>query len=112
MSGGIKIVLLVVGVNPWSRILFVRGTTLRSPVGILTIGDVLMVLTMLFSAMLIFELLYRDKVSPISVAHHTGAIIIGQTAVVLGLDLPRNPDATLEFNMCLIWGESKFPSSI
>ena len=56
--------------------------------------------------MYIFELFYREKVSYISGAHHIGAIVITQTAVVLFLDPKHRQDAELEFIMCLLWGES------
>jgi hypothetical protein len=106
MGGAIKIFVLVAGAYPWVHVLF-GSAKLHSPMGRRahpTMGDILMVLTQLFSAMYIFELLYRSKLSPIAVAHHIGAIVIAQSAVVLSLDLEHQKDATLEFVMCLIWG--------
>jgi hypothetical protein len=112
MGGAIKIVVLVAGAYPWVHVLF-GNASLHTPMGKRahpTMGDLLMVLTQLFSAMYIFELLYRQKLSPIAVAHHIGAIVIAQSAVVLSLDLDHQKDATLEFVMCLIWGKHSFYS--
>jgi len=56
-------------------------------------------------AMYIFELFYRPKVSPVSVGHHVGTIIIGQAAIAISLELVRERDATIEFILCTVWGE-------
>ncbi len=55
-------------------------------------------------AMYIFELFYRTKISPVSVGHHIGTIIIGQTAIAISFNLVREKDATIEFILCLVWG--------
>jgi hypothetical protein len=70
-------------------------------------GDILLFVFEVFAAMYIFELFYREKVSYISGAHHTGAIIITQTSIVLFQDTKHLRDAELEFLLCLVWGESR-----
>jgi hypothetical protein len=57
-------------------------------------------------AMYVFELFYRPKISPVSVAHHIGTIMIGQTAIAISLNLVREKDATIEFILCTVWGKS------
>jgi hypothetical protein len=52
-----------------------------------------------------FELTYRAKLSPVAVAHHIGAISIAAIAVAISLGWKHQRDATLEFILCLFWGE-------
>lgn len=112
IGGAIKVITLVVGAYPWVHVVF--GTSnLYDSLGHgskVTMGDLLLVLTQLFTCMYIFELLYREKLSPIAVAHHIGAIVIGQSATVLSLDLIHQQDATIEFLMVLVWGKWHFPA--
>jgi hypothetical protein len=65
---------------------------------------VLIVLNQLFIAMYIFELFYRAKLSPIAVAHHIGAIMIAQSSVAMSLNWQHERDATIEFDLCFVWG--------
>ncbi|KAL1854388.1 hypothetical protein Daus18300_011487 [Diaporthe australafricana] len=67
-------------------------------------GDILIVVSQMLIAMYIFELFYRPKISPVSVGHHVGTIMIGQSAIAISLDLIREPDADIEFSLCLVWG--------
>ncbi|KAH0046333.1 hypothetical protein KCU78_g92, partial [Aureobasidium melanogenum] len=67
-------------------------------------GDVLLCVFEVFTSMYIFELFYREKVSYISAAHHIGAIIITQTAIVLFENPKQRQDAELEFILCILWG--------
>ncbi|KAJ5716850.1 hypothetical protein N7488_002496 [Penicillium malachiteum] len=62
--------------------------------------------------MYLFELIYRAKLSPVTAAHHTGTILIGQSAIALSLRLEREPDADIEFIMCTVWGEPSSPSPL
>lgn len=57
-------------------------------------------------AMYVFELFYRPKISPVSVGHHIGTIMIGQSAIAISLNLIRERDATIEFILCTVWGTS------
>lgn len=54
--------------------------------------------------MYVFELFYRPKVSPVSMGHHVGTIMIGQAAIAISLDLVKERDATIEFTLCTVWG--------
>jgi hypothetical protein len=106
ISAGTKVVLLMVGVKPFMDVVFGRsalhdGFTKfhERP----TMGDVLLVLTQLFLALYVFELLVRKSPSPIAVAHHVGAVLIGQSAVALSLRLDKETNATMEFVLCLVW---------
>jgi hypothetical protein len=53
-------------------------------------------------AMFIFELIYRVKVSPVSVAHHIGSILVAQAAITISINGDR--DASIEFVLCTVWG--------
>ncbi|KAJ7580684.1 hypothetical protein C8J56DRAFT_960606 [Mycena floridula] len=105
LAGSAKIVILIVGAYPFVSVFFL-GKFLKSPFASgsrATMGDVLVVVGHLLTAMYAFELIYRLKISPISIAHHIGTILIGQTAMILSLS-PREVDAVLEFLLCLVWG--------
>ncbi|KAG6354120.1 hypothetical protein INS49_005091 [Diaporthe citri] len=107
IAGGTKILILVAAIYPFISVVFgtatfhtrFSGTT--SPV---TMGDILIVVSQMLMAMYIFELFYRPKISPVSVGHHVGTIMIGQSAIAISLDLIREPDADIEFSLCLVWG--------
>ncbi|KAK7696915.1 hypothetical protein SLS64_014081 [Diaporthe eres] len=107
IAGGTKILILVAAIYPFISVVFgtatfhtrFSGTT--SPV---MMGDILIVVSQMLMAMYIFELFYRPKISPVSVGHHAGTIMIGQSAIAISLDLIREPDADIEFSLCLVWG--------
>jgi len=63
-------------------------------------------------AMYVFELFYRPKISPVSVGHHIGTIMIGQSAIAISLNLVRERDATIEFILCTVWGKSEWRSLV
>ncbi|EGU80876.1 hypothetical protein RAB80_016886 [Fusarium oxysporum f. sp. vasinfectum] len=70
-----------------------------------TIGDSLLVLSEVYSSYYIFEICFRTKfASPLSIAHHTGLLVITQTALSLFADHNKHREATLEFYMCMVWG--------
>lgn len=71
-----------------------------------TMGDILVTCTQLLVGMYIFELIYRIKISPISSLHHVGAILVAQSAIAISLNLGRKPDATVNFILVTVWGES------
>jgi len=106
IAGGSKIVLLIAGCYPFISILFGSGNPHTPFAGsrIVTLGDVMMVLSQIFTVMYIFELFYRTTISPISAAHHIGAIVIAQAAIAISLDFSDDRDATDEYVLCLVWG--------
>ncbi|KAH7245489.1 hypothetical protein BKA59DRAFT_172235 [Fusarium tricinctum] len=99
--------ILCAGVYP--IICFLVGSakfsTLLSKGSAVTIGDILLVLSEIYCGYYIFEMCFRTKfASPISIAHHTGLLIITQTALSLFADPDKHREATLEFYMCMVWG--------
>ena len=44
--------------------------------------------------------------SHISAMHHLGTIMVAQAAIAISLDLTREKDASIEFILCTVWGES------
>ncbi|KAJ5644030.1 uncharacterized protein N7484_006537 [Penicillium longicatenatum] len=106
ISAATKIVILVLAAYPFVCVTF--GTsTFHTPFAhgsIVTLGDVLIVAAQMLIGMYIFELIYRSKLSPVAVAHHTGTILIGQSAIAISLKLLREPDADIEFILCTVWG--------
>lgn len=108
IAGGTKILILIVAAYPFIDVAF-GDSTFHTPFAgskIVTQGDVLIVVAQMLIAMYIFELFYRPKISPVSVGHHIGTIIIGQSAIAISLNLVREKDATIEFILCTMWGKS------
>ena len=107
IAGGTKLLILVVAVYPFIDVAF-QTATLHTPFvegSQVTMGDILVVCAQILVGMYIFELIYRVKISPISTMHHIGAILVTQSAIAISLDLAREPDATVEFILCTVWGE-------
>ena len=110
IAGSTKALIFFIGLYPWLRVLW-TDDDYQSPVSpgsSVTMGDMLIVATQFLMAIYIFEIIYRPDISPVSVAHHIGTIIIGQVAVALTLDLGKQPDAVIEYTLCLIWGKYSF----
>jgi hypothetical protein len=106
VAASIKLLLIFLAVYP--SIMIISGRKdLHSPFAgpKVRYGDILLFVFEIFTAMYIFELFYREKISYISGAHHIGAIIITQTSIVLFQDTNHLRDAELEFLLCLVWGK-------
>lgn len=106
IAAGCKIVLMFAAAYPFLAVAF-GNSTLQSPMiphHKPTNGDVLIVCSQIFTAMYTFELFFRRTISPISAAHHIGAIIITQSAIAISLNFNHEKDATFEFVLCFVWG--------
>ncbi|KAF7917171.1 uncharacterized protein EAE98_010276 [Botrytis deweyae] len=106
IAGLTKILILILAAYPFISVTFLTSS-LHSPFAPgseTTMGDVLIIAAQMLIAMYIFELLYRPKISPVSVGHHIGTILIGQSAIAISLDLVKERDATIEFILCTVWG--------
>ncbi|KAK1148078.1 hypothetical protein N8T08_010713 [Aspergillus melleus] len=106
IAGTMKILILIIAAYPFIRVI-VGQSTFHTPFvdgSPVKMGDILIVAAQMLIGMYIFELLYRIKLSPIAILHHVGTIMIGQSAIAIGLDGVREPDAGIEFMLCLIWG--------
>ncbi|KAJ5132959.1 hypothetical protein N7448_007117 [Penicillium atrosanguineum] len=107
IAGATKFVIFLVAVYPFIRAVTAGPTVFHHPYipgGPATLGDALIVVAQMLIGMYIFELLYRVKLSPVAVLHHVGTIMIGQSAIAISLKLAREPDANIEFILCLVWG--------
>ncbi len=106
VAAGSKIILLIVASYPLLAIICGNATphTPYAEGSAATLGDVLIVCSQLFTAMYIFELFYRDKVSIISCTHHDGAIVIAQAAIAMSINWDDQKDAIQEFILCFVWG--------
>jgi hypothetical protein len=106
VAGSTKLLLVVTGAYPTLVLAFGSANPHTPFAGsrYVTVGDVLIVCSQIFTVMYIFELFYRHKISPISAIHHVGAIVITQSAVAISLDFSHQVDAVYEFVLCLLWG--------
>ncbi|APA08543.1 hypothetical protein SS1G_02249 [Sclerotinia sclerotiorum 1980 UF-70] len=106
IAGLTKLLILLLAAYPFISVTFLTAS-LHTPFAKgsqVTMGDILIVAAQMLIAMYIFELLYRPKISPVSVGHHVGTILIGQSAIAISLDLVKERDATIEFILCTVWG--------
>jgi hypothetical protein len=55
--------------------------------------------------MYIFELIFRAKLSYVAVAHHVGSVLMAAATIAISVDWKHQPDATLEFILCCLWGK-------
>jgi hypothetical protein len=78
IAGFTKIAILIVAAYPFVVITCGNATFHKpyAPGSIVTLGDVIVVAAHILIAMYIFELIYRVKLSPIAVLHHTGTVLI------------------------------------
>jgi len=104
IAGATKIAILIVGVYPFLNVAFGQAGFHTSLVhhSEITMGDVLIVCAQMLIGMFIFELIYRTKISPVSVVHHIGSILVGQAAIAISINEQR--DASIEFVLCTVWG--------
>lgn len=65
-------------------------------------GDILVICSQMLVGMFIFELTYRVKISPVSVVHHLGSILVAQAAITISIEEQR--DSSIEFVLCTVWG--------
>jgi hypothetical protein len=104
IAGIIKILILIVGVYPFMSVAFGKAT-FHTPFvrgSVVTLGDILLVCAQMLTGMFIFELIYRVKISPVSVAHHMGSILVAQAAIAISINGDR--DSSIEFVLCTVWG--------
>jgi hypothetical protein len=107
LSASTKILLLCVGFKPFIDVVFGHSALddgYTKGYDTPTTGDVLLVTCQLFVALYLFELMVRKAPSPIAVAHHVGAVLIGQSAIALSLRTDSDGSATMEFVLCVVWG--------
>ncbi|PVH96112.1 hypothetical protein DM02DRAFT_130974 [Periconia macrospinosa] len=104
LSLGIKSFILVVALVPF--MLIVAGHQFSySPIpnSRISVGDMMFVVSNIYTAMYAFELCYRTGISPIAWLHHTGTAVMAQYALLLSRD-KRHSDGSIELILCLIWG--------
>jgi hypothetical protein len=104
IAGATKLTIFVVGIYPFMAVTFTKDGfhTPFAPGSQVTLGDILLVNAQMLVGMFIFELIYRVKVSPVSVVHHLGSILVAQAAIVISINQDR--DASIEFVLCTVWG--------
>jgi len=104
IAGATKIIILIVGVYPFMDVAFgmAHFHTPFAHGSRVTMGDILVVCAQMLIGMFIFELIYRTKISPVSVVHHIGSILVGQAAIAISINEDR--DASIEFVLCTVWG--------
>jgi hypothetical protein len=109
IAGSTKILILILAAYPFIDVAFGSSTFHSSFAGskIVTQGDILIIVAQMLIGVYVFELFYRPKISPVSVGHHIGTIMIGQSAIAISLNLDHERDATIEFILCTVWGKSR-----
>lgn len=108
IAGATKILILVVGAYPFFNVAFGKAG-FHTPFAAgsrVTMGDILIICAQILIGMFIFGLIYRTKISPVSVVHHMGSILVGQAAITISIRLDK--DASVEFVLCTVWGTHSF----
>jgi hypothetical protein len=101
-----KKLLLVWSVYPFMQVVVRNKDFTELCYGNLTMGDVLLVTMHAFCAMYVHELLYRTSVSLVSMLHHVGTVVIGQTVITLTLREDHWNMMAWETKLCLVMGSS------
>ena len=108
IAGATKLSILIIGLYPFGSVTF--GTaTFHTPYvqgSRVTMGDLLIISAQMLTGMFIFELIYRVKVSPVSVGHHIGSIMVAQAAITISVQ--GAPESSIEFMLCTVWGKQVF----
>ena len=105
IAGGTKLTILIIALYPFASVTF--GTAnFHTPYAHgskVTMGDLLLIAAQMLTGMFIFELIYRVKISPVSVAHHIGSIMVAQAAITISVE--GAPESSIEFMLCTVWGK-------
>jgi hypothetical protein len=108
IAGATKLTILIIALYPFGSVTF--GTadfhTPYADGSRVTMGDILLVAAQMLTGMFIFELIYRVKISPVSVAHHIGSIMVAQAAITISIRGER--ESSIEFMLCTVWGKQAF----
>ncbi|KAF7343534.1 hypothetical protein MSAN_01973900 [Mycena sanguinolenta] len=104
IAGTTKILILIIAA--WPFIAVALGTAgFHTPFAKgsrVTMGDILVISAQMLVGMFIFELIYRTKISAISVVHHMASILIAQAAITISITMEK--DSSIEFLLCTVWG--------
>lgn len=108
IAGATKLTILIIALYPFASVTF--GTSnFHTPYvhgSRITMGDLLLIAAQMLTGMFIFELVYRVKISPVSVAHHIGSIVVAQAAITISVE--GAPESSIEFMLCTVWGKQVF----
>jgi hypothetical protein len=106
IAGTTKLLILILAAYPFILVEF-HTSSFRDPYtkgSKVKMGDILIVAAQMLMGMYAFELIYRVKVSPVSVVHHVCTIAVGQAAIAINLPFATEKDGTIEFLLCCVWG--------
>ena len=108
IAGATKVVILIIALYPFASVAFgtANFSTPYMRGSIVKMGDLLLIAAQMLTGMFIFELIYRVKISPVSVAHHIGSIMIAQAAITISVKGDR--ESSIEFMLCTVWGKHVF----
>jgi hypothetical protein len=108
IAGATNLTIVIIAIYPFGSVTF--GTAYyHTPYvhnSTVTMGDVLVIAVQIFTGMFLFELLYRVKISPVSVAHHIASIVVAQAALTINSE--GAPESSIEFMLCTVWGKQVF----
>ena len=108
IAGATKLTILIVALYPFASVVF--GTAnFHTPYvqgSKVTMGDLLIIAAQMLTGMFIFELIYRVKISPVTVFHHIGSILVAQAAITISVR--GEPESSIEFMLCTVWGKQDF----
>ena len=106
IAGITKFLILAIAIYPFIAVAFTTATlhTALAKGSVVTMGDILLVVSQMLLGTYIFELIYRPTISPVSASHHVGAIMVGQSAIAMSINYRHQTNADIEFILCCVWG--------
>ena len=108
IAGATKLLILIIALYPFGSVTFGSASFYTPYIhgSRVTMGDVLLIAAQMLTGMFIFELIYRVNISPVSVAHHIGSIMVAQAAITI--NIKGEPESSIEFMLCTVWGKQVF----
>lgn len=106
LAGFAKFSMLIVCGYPYMMVML-KAASFHTPLhrgSCLSMGDMMVIISQVFAAMYLHELIYRHELSIIAVLHHIGTVIITQVAITLTLVKHEWHLAGIEFMLCMTWG--------
>ncbi|KAF8142751.1 hypothetical protein K438DRAFT_1634921, partial [Mycena galopus ATCC 62051] len=99
IAGATKLVILIISVYPFGNVAFGDHPFIGSTV---TMGNMLIISAQMLIGMFLFELIYRTKISPVSMVGSLCDTVVGQAAITISISM--NADSSIEFLICTMWG--------
>ncbi|KAJ6527694.1 hypothetical protein B0H19DRAFT_1275058 [Mycena capillaripes] len=91
IAGTTKLIILIIAAYPFGNVAFGTAGFHTQFIGSrIVMGDMLLISAQMLIGMFLFELIYRTKISPVSMVHHMASILIGQAAITISISMDKD----------------------